>query len=167
MASYTHASSYTPAIGRINQEDVGKLALRIALGVLILFHGVAKLTGGIDFITDVVVKAGLPSFVAYGVYVGEVVAPLMLIAGWHTRLGAALIAKVTPGVALRFRKLKDFPAIRVDNRKLGESGIVFQQLQAAQMLRVATDGTGRHSDGGVVESFKFMGHHSFDAPRRS
>jgi putative oxidoreductase len=92
MASYTHASSYTPAIGRINQEDVGKLALRIALGVLILFHGVAKLTGGIDFITDVVVKAGLPSFVAYGVYVGEVVAPLMLIAGWHTRLGAALIA---------------------------------------------------------------------------
>ena len=39
-----------------------------------------------------VVKAGLPSFVAYGVYVGEVVAPLMLIAGWHTRLGAALIA---------------------------------------------------------------------------
>ena len=86
MASDTHA------IGRINQEDVGKLALRIALGVLILFRGVAKLTGGIDFITDVVVKAGLPSFVAYGVYVGEVVAPLMLIAGWHTRLGAALIA---------------------------------------------------------------------------
>jgi len=29
MASYTHA------IGRINQEDIGKLALRIALGVLI------------------------------------------------------------------------------------------------------------------------------------
>jgi putative oxidoreductase len=40
----------------------------------------------------VVVNAGLPSFVAYGVYVGEVVAPLMVIAGWHTRIGAALIA---------------------------------------------------------------------------
>ena len=64
MSSYIEASSYTHASGRINQEDVGKLALRIALGVLILFHGVAKLTGGIDFITDVVVKAGLPSFVA-------------------------------------------------------------------------------------------------------
>lgn len=92
MTSYAHASSYTQAIGRIDQEDVGKLALRIALGVLMLFHGVAKLTGGIDFITDVVVKAGLPSFVAYGVYVGEVVAPLMVIAGWRTRTGAALIA---------------------------------------------------------------------------
>jgi len=92
MTTYTHATSYTQAIGRINQEDVGKLSLRVALGVLILFHGVAKLTGGIDFITDVVVKAGLPSFVAYGVYVGEVVAPLMLIAGWHTRIGAALVA---------------------------------------------------------------------------
>ena len=92
MASYTDASRYIHAIGRINQEDVGKLALRIVLGVLVLFHGVAKLTGGIDFITDVVVKAGLPSFVAYGVYVGELVAPLMLIAGWHTRLGAAFIA---------------------------------------------------------------------------
>jgi putative oxidoreductase len=92
MTTYTYASSYTPAIGRINQEDIGKLALRIALGVLILFHGVAKLTGGIDFITEVVVNAGLPSFVAYGVYVGEVVAPLMVIAGWHTRAGAALIA---------------------------------------------------------------------------
>jgi putative oxidoreductase len=92
MTSYTQASSYTQAIGRLNPEDAGKLALRIALGVLILFHGVAKLTGGIDFITDVVVKAGLPSFVAYGVYVGEVVAPLMVIAGWRTRTGAALIA---------------------------------------------------------------------------
>jgi putative oxidoreductase len=67
MPRYTHASSYAPAIGRINQEDVGKFALRIALGVLILFHGVAKLTGGIDFVTDGVVKAGLPSVVAYGV----------------------------------------------------------------------------------------------------
>jgi putative oxidoreductase len=43
-------------------------------------------------LTGVVVKAGLPSFVAYGVYVGEVVAPLMVVAGWHTRVGAALIA---------------------------------------------------------------------------
>jgi putative oxidoreductase len=92
MTTYTDTSNYTHAGERISQEDVGKLALRVALGVLILFHGVAKLTGGIDFITDVVVKAGLPPFLAYGVYVGEVVAPLMVIAGWHTRIGAALIA---------------------------------------------------------------------------
>jgi putative oxidoreductase len=92
MTSYTHVGNYTRASERINQEDVGKLALRVALGLFILFHGVAKLTGGIDFIADVVVEAGLPYFVAYGVYVGEVVAPLMVLAGWHTRIGAALIA---------------------------------------------------------------------------
>jgi putative oxidoreductase len=73
-------------------EDAGKLVLRLALGGMLLFHGVAKLTGGIDFITDVVVKSGLPSFIAYGVYVGEVAAPALLIAGWYSRLAAAVIA---------------------------------------------------------------------------
>lgn len=73
-------------------EDFGKLVLRLALGGLILFHGFAKLTGGIDFIADVVVKAGLPSFIAYGVYVGEIVAAALVIAGWYSRVGAALIA---------------------------------------------------------------------------
>ncbi len=73
-------------------EDAGKLVLRLALGGMLLFHGVAKLTGGIDFITDVVVKSGLPSFIAYGVYVGEIAAPALLIAGWYSRLAAAVIA---------------------------------------------------------------------------
>lgn len=73
-------------------EDYGKLVLRLALGGLLLFHGFAKLTGGIGFIADVVAKAGLPSFVAYGVYVGEVVAPALLIAGWYSRIAAAVIA---------------------------------------------------------------------------
>ena len=73
-------------------ESAGKLILRLALGVLILLHGIAKLMGGIDFITSSVRAAGLPSFVAYGVYIGEVIAPLMVIIGWYSRLGAAIIA---------------------------------------------------------------------------
>jgi len=73
-------------------ESTGKLLLRLALGILILLHGIAKLTGGIGFISSSVAAAGLPSFVAYGVYVGEVIAPLMVIVGWYSRLGAALIA---------------------------------------------------------------------------
>jgi putative oxidoreductase len=73
-------------------DDVGKLVLRLALGVLILMHGIAKLTGGIGFITDTVTGAGLPAFLAYAVYVGEVVAPLLLIVGWYSRIGAAVIA---------------------------------------------------------------------------
>jgi putative oxidoreductase len=73
-------------------DSVGKLILRLALGGSILLHGIAKLMGGIGGIEGMMTGAGLPSFVAYGVYVGEVVAPLMVILGWYSRIGAALIA---------------------------------------------------------------------------
>lgn len=86
MSSHMHAGIAQ------SHEDLGKLILRVALGGLMLFHGIAKLAGGIEFISDVVVKAGLPSFVAYGVYLGEVVAPALVIAGGYSRVGAAVIA---------------------------------------------------------------------------
>lgn len=73
-------------------HDIGKLVLRLTLGVLILLHGFAKLKGGIDGITDMVVSVGLPAWVTYGVYVGELAAPLMVIAGWFSRIGAGIIA---------------------------------------------------------------------------
>jgi putative oxidoreductase len=73
-------------------DNLGKLVLRVALGGMILLHGIAKLTGGIDFITGAVTSAGLPAFFAYGVYLGEVVAPALLIAGFYSRIGAAVVA---------------------------------------------------------------------------
>jgi putative oxidoreductase len=73
-------------------QDIGKLILRLALGGMMLMHGIAKLTGGIGFITGAVTDAGLPAIFAYGVYVGEVLAPFLLIVGWYSRMGAAVIA---------------------------------------------------------------------------
>jgi len=73
-------------------DGIGKLILRVALGGMVLLHGIAKLKGGIGFITGTVTAAGLPEILAYGVYVGEVVAPLLLIAGFYARIGAAIIA---------------------------------------------------------------------------
>ena len=73
-------------------SDLGKLLLRIALGVCIVLHGVAKLKGGVDGIAQGLAAMGLPGFIAYGVYVGEIVAPVLLIVGWFARIGAALIA---------------------------------------------------------------------------
>lgn len=73
------------------RADLGKLILRLALGLLILLHGIAKLKGGIGGITGMVTAHGLPGFIAYGVLVGEVVAPLMVLAGFHARIGALLI----------------------------------------------------------------------------
>lgn len=75
-----------------NLDDIGKLVLRLALGVLILLHGVAKIRNGVGGIEDMVTAMGMPGFVAYGVYAGEVLGPLLLIVGFYARVGAALIA---------------------------------------------------------------------------
>jgi putative oxidoreductase len=73
-------------------DDIAKLILRLTLGILILLHGIAKLMHGIGPIEGMVAGMGLPGIFAYGVYVGEVLAPLLLIVGFHARSGAALIA---------------------------------------------------------------------------
>ena len=73
-------------------HDSARLILRIALGVLVLLHGIAKLRGGMSGIEGMVVAHGLPGVLAYGVLVGEVLAPLMLIAGFHARIGGVLVA---------------------------------------------------------------------------
>jgi putative oxidoreductase len=73
-------------------SDVGKLILRVIVGGLMLFHGVAKLRNGISGIEDMVESKGMPGFFAYGVYVGEVLAPLLMMVGWQTRIAAAVFA---------------------------------------------------------------------------
>jgi len=73
-------------------EDTGKLILRLALGILILLHGVSKIIGGIDPIVGLVVKAGLPASVAYLVYIGEVIASVVMIVGVWTRAAGVVIA---------------------------------------------------------------------------
>ena len=60
-----------------SEGDAGRLVLRVALGVLILFHGVAKITGGIGFVTGALTKAGMPADLGYLVYIGEVLAPAL------------------------------------------------------------------------------------------
>ncbi|MDO9219543.1 MAG: DoxX family protein [Thiobacillus sp.] len=73
-------------------NDSGKLVLRLTLGILILLHGIFKLTHGIGPIQGMVTGMGMPAFFAYGVYAGEVLGPLLLIIGFYARIGAALIA---------------------------------------------------------------------------
>ena len=73
-------------------DNIGKLILRVMLGSLMLFHGVYKIQHGIDFIKNLMVGQGLPEFLAYGVYIGELVAPILLILGWRSRIWAGMIA---------------------------------------------------------------------------
>jgi putative oxidoreductase len=72
--------------------NLGRLLLRLTLGGLLLFHGVAKLHTVPLAIMDRIAKAGFPSALGYLVYVGEVLAPLLLILGLWTRLAALLVA---------------------------------------------------------------------------
>jgi putative oxidoreductase len=73
-------------------ESTGKLILRLALGLMLIMHGIHKLTGGIDYLDGMLANAGLPAFLKYGVYIGEVLAPLAVIAGYYARVGAWVIA---------------------------------------------------------------------------
>ena len=72
-------------------EDFGKLVLRLTLGILVLLHGVFKLKHGVSFLEPMVQGIGLPPWAAYGVYLGEVIAPIMLILGLYSRVGAFII----------------------------------------------------------------------------
>lgn len=72
-------------------DDAGKLVLRLTVGVLVLLHGIFKLAHGVGGIAGMLQAAGLPSVLAYGVYVGEVLAPLALIVGFWARPAAVVI----------------------------------------------------------------------------
>jgi len=80
----------------LQSDDAGKLVLRLTLGILILLHGIAKLMdpGGLAGISGMLAAKGLPAFIAYGVYIGEVVAPAMIIAAW-SRASAACSSSPT------------------------------------------------------------------------
>lgn len=121
-------------------QDFGKLLLRIALGALILLHGIAKIRHGVGPVAGMVASAGLPEFVTWGVYVGEVVAPLMVLAGWFARIGAGIIA-INMVFALALAHRGDFLSLN------GMGGWVLE-LQAMFLVTavvIALLGPGRYS----------------------
>lgn len=82
------------SISLIQNDTLGKLTLRLTLGILMLFHGVAKILnpGSLKFIGKQLSTISLPEMLAYGVYLGEIIAPLMIILGIFSRIGGLLIA---------------------------------------------------------------------------
>jgi putative oxidoreductase len=125
-------------------DDSGKLLLRAVLAILILFHGVSKLIGGIGPITGMVQGAGLPAVFAYGVYIGEVVAPLLILVGVFTRAAAVVVA-INMVVALLLAHTSQFFT-------MGQTGgwaLELQGMYLAGALAVALLGAGRYSLGGI------------------
>jgi len=75
-----------------HHPDLAKLILRVTCGGLLLLHGSHSAIHGIQHVKEMVSRAGLPEFIAYGNLVGEVVAPLFMIAGYKTRIAALVVA---------------------------------------------------------------------------
>jgi putative oxidoreductase len=128
------------ATQQARSDDAGKLVLRAALSILILFHGFAKITGGVGFITGLVAKAGLPPAFGYLVLVGEVLAPLMVLLGLWARAGAIIIA-FNMLVALLLVHTGDF--FRINDT--GGWAVELQVLLLAAAVAVALLGAGRYS----------------------
>jgi putative oxidoreductase len=136
----------TPALATV--EDFGRLLLRLGVGALILLHGLAKIVNGPGAVQGLLQNHGLPAALSWGVYVGEVLAPLLLIAGLWTR-AAALLVVANMLVALGL-------AHRDELFSLGDSGGWAIELQAMYLLgaaAIALLGAGRLSLGG--ESGRF------------
>jgi putative oxidoreductase len=129
-------------------DDRGKLVLRVLLAALILFHGVSKLIGGVGFVTGMLAKAGLPGFLGYGVYIGEVAAPLLILFGIFTR-AAALVVVVNMIVALTLVHTSQFFALN----ETGGWAIELQAMYLGTAVAVALLGAGRYSVGGLRGRF--------------
>jgi putative oxidoreductase len=94
-----------------NSDDVGKLILRVSVAVFILVHGVSKIMmpAQVDFIMEMFTAVGLPGVIAYGVYIGEVAAPIAMIVGWRTKIAAFLVAGTMTMVILVGHTSEIFP----------------------------------------------------------
>jgi len=124
--------------------DLGRLVLRLTIGGLILMHGIAKLGGNVDSIAAMLGKAGLPSALAYGVYLGEVLAPALLIAGLWTR-AAALVVVINMVFAVGLVHMRDLGAFT----RTGGWALETQALFLFGALAIVLLGAGRYGLGGA------------------
>jgi putative oxidoreductase len=73
-------------------EDLAKLLLRVMVGGLLIFHGFSKIIHGVGVVKAIFLAQGIPTFFAYFAYVGEVIAPLLIILGVYARWSALVVA---------------------------------------------------------------------------
>ncbi|HTO24169.1 MAG TPA: DoxX family protein [Spirochaetia bacterium] len=121
-------------------EDSGKLVLRLTTAGLILFHGVSKILRGVSFMDPALAAFHLPAFVAYGVYIGEVVAPLFVIAGAWTRV-ASLVIVFNMVVAVLLEAHRNVAVIQ----RTGAWGLEAEAFFLLTALVIALIGPGRYA----------------------
>src|SRR5579871_5671779 len=129
-------------------EDVGKLLLRVLVGGLLLLHGFHKLVTGPCEVSAILSAHGVPGFLAVGVYVGEVIGPLLMLLGVYTRIGALLAVANMLVAVLATRGLNVWHL-----NEHGGWGIELEALFGLGALCVALLGAGSYSAAGKGGKF--------------
>lgn len=126
----------------LDRTDLGIFSLRLAVGLTLLFHGLAKVIdpSSLGYIQYLLAEYSLPAFISYGVYIGEFVAPLMLLLGIYARIGGLLIA----GNMLFVIILAHVPDIFSLN-EFGGWAIELQVIFMLTALSVALTGSGKYA----------------------
>ena len=129
-------------------EDVGKLLLRVLVGGLLLLHGFHKLVAGPGEVSAILSAHGVPGFLAVGVYVGEVIGPVLMVLGVYTRVGAMLVVANMLVAVLATRGLNVWHL-----NEHGGWGIELEALYGFGALCVALLGAGVYSAAGKGGKF--------------
>jgi len=123
-------------------DAIGKLILRLTLGALLLFHGVGKILhpDAVAPIVKNVAALGLPGVFAYAVYLGEVLAPVLILLGLFARLGGLLVV-----VNMIFALVLVHSSQLLTLSKSGGYGLELQAMYLFCGLAIAVLGSGRYA----------------------
>ena len=121
-------------------DNLGKLLLRLTIGGMLLLHGIYKLQHGLGTIRGMLHAHHLPEVLAYGVYLGELVAPLMLILGIYSRIWAGVIL-INMGMALWLTNFKGMTSLGAFGA-WGAQSVMFFLLGALTIILI---GSGKYA----------------------
>ena len=77
----------------LRNNDLGLLLLRLTIGGLMLFHGVAKVMGGYAFIEGMLTSMGLPAFIAWFSVAAELL-------GWTRAAAVVMVGNMTVAILM-------------------------------------------------------------------
>lgn len=123
-------------------EDIGKLVLRLSLGGLMLFHGLHTLLNGLAPLQAILAAHNIPENAAYFAYLGGLVAPILIIVGLFSRVGAVLVM-LNVVIMLVLADFSKIASIASD----GSYALEVQAFYFFTALAVSLLGAGRFSAG--------------------
>ena len=104
-------------------------------------HGFAKILHGIDGVKGILAKAGLSEIMAYGSYVGEVIAPIMIILGIFSRIGALLVIGTSLTIMYAYHGLRNL----LELTNVGGFKAEILYLYIALSLCIIFNGSGKYA----------------------